>query len=163
MKKGGSGQLVTPFAITVLVLCAAVGVALWLAYLPWRWERAKEDLRRKHPSVRRINVDGTLHLGVYAKDVILHIIAQLGAKGGIGYAYEYGGSVVDANGEAANGDAQIPEVNVQVVFETPPVQKKNLTEISGVVPPVSPVVPASSVTPILSNWQFQLSITLTGW
>ena len=45
--------------------------------------------------VRRINVDGELRPGVYAKDVILHIIAQLGAKGGIGYAYEYGGSLID--------------------------------------------------------------------
>lgn len=45
--------------------------------------------------VRRINVDGELAPGVYAKDVILHIIKLLGAKGGIGYAYEYGGSVFD--------------------------------------------------------------------
>ncbi len=45
--------------------------------------------------VRRINVDGVLRPGVYAKDVILHIIKLLGAKGGIGYAYEYGGSVFD--------------------------------------------------------------------
>lgn len=45
--------------------------------------------------VRRINVDGALRPGVYAKDVILHIIKLLGAKGGIGYAYEYGGSVFD--------------------------------------------------------------------
>ncbi|MAS96064.1 MAG: 3-isopropylmalate dehydratase large subunit [Verrucomicrobiales bacterium] len=45
--------------------------------------------------VRRINVDGELQAGVYAKDVILHIIKLLGAKGGIGYAYEYGGSVFD--------------------------------------------------------------------
>lgn len=45
--------------------------------------------------VRRINVDGSLKPGVYAKDVILHIIKLLGAKGGIGYAYEYGGSVFD--------------------------------------------------------------------
>ncbi len=45
--------------------------------------------------VRRINVDGDLMPGVYAKDVILHIIKLLGAKGGIGYAYEYGGSVFD--------------------------------------------------------------------
>ncbi len=45
--------------------------------------------------VRRINVDGTLPPGVYAKDVILHIIKKLGAKGGIGYAYEYGGEVFD--------------------------------------------------------------------
>jgi 3-isopropylmalate/(R)-2-methylmalate dehydratase large subunit len=46
--------------------------------------------------VRRIDVTGSLRPGVYAKDVILHIIKQLGAKGGIGYAYEYGGEVFDA-------------------------------------------------------------------
>jgi 3-isopropylmalate/(R)-2-methylmalate dehydratase large subunit len=45
--------------------------------------------------VRRINVDGQLRPGVYAKDVILHIIRLLGANGGIGYAYEYGGSLFD--------------------------------------------------------------------
>jgi len=45
--------------------------------------------------VRRINVTGKLGPGVYAKDVILHIIRQLGVKGGTGYAYEYAGSVVD--------------------------------------------------------------------
>lgn len=57
MKKGGSGQLVTPFAITVVVLCLSVGVALWLAYLPWRWERTKENLRKRFPDVRRIDAD----------------------------------------------------------------------------------------------------------
>lgn len=46
-------------------------------------------------NVRRINVDGELPPGVYAKDVALHIIKLLGAKGGIGYAYEYGGSLFD--------------------------------------------------------------------
>ena len=45
--------------------------------------------------VRRINVNGELHPGVYAKDVILHIIRKLGVKGGTGFAYEYGGSVFD--------------------------------------------------------------------
>jgi 3-isopropylmalate/(R)-2-methylmalate dehydratase large subunit len=45
--------------------------------------------------VRRINVDGQLRPGVYSKDVILHIIRLLGANGGIGFAYEYGGNVVD--------------------------------------------------------------------
>jgi len=45
--------------------------------------------------VRRINVDGKLRPGVYAKDVILHIIRILGVKGGLGYAYEYGGEVFD--------------------------------------------------------------------
>ena len=46
--------------------------------------------------VRRINVEGQLKPGVYAKDVALHIIGLLGAKGGIGYAYEYGGSLFDS-------------------------------------------------------------------
>ena len=45
--------------------------------------------------VRRINVNGVLRPGVYAKDVILHIIRKLGVKGGTGFAYEYGGSVFD--------------------------------------------------------------------
>lgn len=48
------------------------------------------------PKVRRINVDGKLKPGVYAKDVILHIIRKLGVNGGLGYAYEYGGSTFDA-------------------------------------------------------------------
>lgn len=46
--------------------------------------------------VRRINVDGKLRPGVYAKDVILHIIRLLGAGGGKGFAYEYGGSLFDS-------------------------------------------------------------------
>lgn len=57
MKKGGSGRLVTPFAITVLVLCGAVGAALWLAYPPWLWERTKEELRKKFPDVHRMDAD----------------------------------------------------------------------------------------------------------
>ena len=45
--------------------------------------------------VRRIEVNGELGPGVYAKDVILHIIAQLGVNGGTGYAYEYAGTLFD--------------------------------------------------------------------
>jgi 3-isopropylmalate/(R)-2-methylmalate dehydratase large subunit len=45
--------------------------------------------------VRRINVEGRLGPGVYAKDVILHIIRTLGVNGGTGFAYEYGGTVFD--------------------------------------------------------------------
>ena len=46
--------------------------------------------------VRRIEVNGTLNAGIYAKDVILHIIKLLGVNGGTGYAYEYAGDVFDA-------------------------------------------------------------------
>jgi 3-isopropylmalate/(R)-2-methylmalate dehydratase large subunit len=45
--------------------------------------------------VRRINVTGKLRPGVYAKDVILHIIRKLGVNGGTGFAYEYAGDVFD--------------------------------------------------------------------
>ena len=45
--------------------------------------------------VRRIEVNGKLPAGVYAKDVILHIIRKLGVNGGTGFAYEYAGNVFD--------------------------------------------------------------------
>lgn len=45
--------------------------------------------------VRRVQVDGELAPGVYAKDVILHIIKVLGVNGGTGYAYEFAGTVFD--------------------------------------------------------------------
>ncbi len=46
--------------------------------------------------VRRIDVTGALRPGVFAKDVILSIIRKLGVNGGVGYAYEYAGPVIDA-------------------------------------------------------------------
>jgi 3-isopropylmalate/(R)-2-methylmalate dehydratase large subunit len=46
--------------------------------------------------VRRVNVTGKLAPGVYAKDVTLAIIHALGVKGGIGFAYEYAGPVIEA-------------------------------------------------------------------
>ena len=45
--------------------------------------------------VRRIHITGTLPHGVYAKDLILHIIRTLGVNGGLGYAYEFNGDTVD--------------------------------------------------------------------
>jgi 3-isopropylmalate/(R)-2-methylmalate dehydratase large subunit len=46
--------------------------------------------------VRRIEVNGTLNPGIFAKDVILHIIKLLGVNGGTGFAYEYAGDVFDS-------------------------------------------------------------------
>ncbi len=56
---------------------------------------ATQTLAMDRLKVRRINVTGALGSGVYAKDVILNIIRRLGVAGGKGYAYEYGGSVID--------------------------------------------------------------------
>ncbi len=57
---------------------------------------ATQTLALNRSQVRRVEVTGTLRPGVFAKDVILHIIRQLGTQGGVGYAYEYAGSVFDA-------------------------------------------------------------------
>lgn len=57
---------------------------------------ASQCLALEPLKVRRIRVEGPLTPGVYAKDVILAIIRGLGVKGGVGYAYEYAGSTVDA-------------------------------------------------------------------
>jgi 3-isopropylmalate/(R)-2-methylmalate dehydratase large subunit len=56
---------------------------------------ATQTMALNRLKVRRINVDGRLSPGVYAKDVILHIIRVLGVNGGTGYAYEYAGEVFD--------------------------------------------------------------------
>ncbi|HEX4070791.1 MAG TPA: aconitase family protein, partial [Planctomycetaceae bacterium] len=56
---------------------------------------ATQTLALGRPKVRRIEVHGRLRPGVYAKDVILHIIRRLGVHGGVGYAYEYAGEVFD--------------------------------------------------------------------
>jgi len=57
---------------------------------------ATQCLAMTRPKVRRIDVTGKLTPGVYAKDVILEIIRRLGVKGGVGYAYEYAGAVLEA-------------------------------------------------------------------
>lgn len=57
---------------------------------------ATQCLSMAKPKVRRIEVEGQLGPGVYAKDVILHIIRRLGANGGVGFAYEYAGAVIEA-------------------------------------------------------------------
>ena len=57
---------------------------------------ASQCLAMEPLKVRRIEVDGRLSRGVYAKDVILEIIRRLGVNGGVGFAYEYAGPAVDA-------------------------------------------------------------------
>ena len=57
---------------------------------------ATQCLAMSKPKVRRIQVDGELPDGVSAKDIILSIIADLGVNGGLGFAYEYGGSTIEA-------------------------------------------------------------------
>lgn len=57
---------------------------------------ASQTLALAKLKVRRIEVNGELPTGVYAKDIILHIIRKLGVKGGVGYAYEFAGSAIES-------------------------------------------------------------------
>src|SRR5437762_9638593 len=53
---------------------------------------ATQTLWQKKPKVLRITVEGRLPDDVNAKDVILAIIARIGAGGGVGHAVEYAGA-----------------------------------------------------------------------
>jgi 3-isopropylmalate/(R)-2-methylmalate dehydratase large subunit len=56
---------------------------------------ASQTLSLSKLKVRKIEVNGTLPVGVYAKDVILHIIRTLGVTGGVGFAYEFAGTTFE--------------------------------------------------------------------
>jgi 3-isopropylmalate/(R)-2-methylmalate dehydratase large subunit len=55
---------------------------------------ATQALVQSRPKKMRVNFDGQLRDGVYAKDMILALIGQIGAQGGIGYATEFAGSAI---------------------------------------------------------------------
>jgi len=55
---------------------------------------ATQTLWQTRPREMRITATGTLGAGVSAKDLILAIIAKIGAGGGTGYAIEYAGEAV---------------------------------------------------------------------
>ncbi len=55
---------------------------------------ATQTLWQQRPREMRITADGVLAPGVAAKDLILAIIAKIGASGGSGHAIEYAGSTI---------------------------------------------------------------------
>jgi len=55
---------------------------------------ATQTLLMKPAKTMRITVEGTLPLGVTAKDIILAIIGKIGTAGGTGYVVEYAGSAI---------------------------------------------------------------------
>ncbi|MCK6487526.1 MAG: 3-isopropylmalate dehydratase large subunit [Planctomycetes bacterium] len=57
---------------------------------------ATQTLSMGRMKVRKVQVDGKLTPGVAAKDVILHVLRQLTAKGGVGFAYEFAGTTIAA-------------------------------------------------------------------
>ena len=57
---------------------------------------ASQSLAMNKLKVRRIWIEGQLSQGVYAKDLILHVIRSLGVKAGVGHAYEFAGPTIEA-------------------------------------------------------------------
>jgi 3-isopropylmalate/(R)-2-methylmalate dehydratase large subunit len=55
---------------------------------------ATQAIAQDRPKAMRVNFDGALVRGVYAKDMILALIGKFGANAGIGYAVEFGGSAI---------------------------------------------------------------------
>lgn len=73
----------------------AVGsIAMGIGTTQVRDVLATQTLAMSPLKVRNVRVEGVLRPGVTAKDVALHIIGKLGADGGLGYAYEFGGSAI---------------------------------------------------------------------
>ena len=57
---------------------------------------ATQCLLQRKPKTLAIHVDGALPEGVGAKDLILHIIGQIGVDGGTGHVIEYRGAAIEA-------------------------------------------------------------------
>ena len=55
---------------------------------------ATQCLWQRKPRVMRVTVTGARSFGVLAKDVILAVIARIGAAGGVGHAIEYAGPAI---------------------------------------------------------------------
>ncbi|HYW77380.1 MAG TPA: 3-isopropylmalate dehydratase large subunit [Gammaproteobacteria bacterium] len=62
---------------------------------------ATQTLWQKRPKTMRVNVNGTLPIGVTSKDLALYIISKIGASGATGHAIEYtGDAIADLSMEA---------------------------------------------------------------
>jgi len=57
---------------------------------------ATQTIAMNKLKVRQIWCDNQLSNGVYAKDLVLHIINKLGVKAGVGFAYEFAGPAINA-------------------------------------------------------------------
>ena len=57
---------------------------------------ATQCLLQTRPETYEVRIDGTLHPGVSAKDIILALIARIGVGGGTGHVLEYTGSAIRA-------------------------------------------------------------------
>ena len=56
---------------------------------------ASQTLAMNKLKVRQIWCENKLESGIYAKDLVLHIINKLGVKAGVGFAYEFAGPAIN--------------------------------------------------------------------
>jgi len=73
---------------------------------------ATKTLGIKKPKLMRVRFDGNLGFGVTAKDMILHLIGQHTASGGVGYGIEFAGEAV----RALSMEARFTLCNMAVEF-----------------------------------------------
>jgi 3-isopropylmalate/(R)-2-methylmalate dehydratase large subunit len=59
---------------------------------------ATQTLIQRRPKTFEVRVDGTLHPGVTAKDIILSLLSRIGIGGATGHVFEYRGSAIRALG-----------------------------------------------------------------
>lgn len=57
---------------------------------------ATQTLIQKKPRTMRVGIQGHLGAGLYAKDLILGLIGQIGIGGGTGHVFEYAGEAISA-------------------------------------------------------------------
>ncbi len=98
---------------------------------------ATQTLWQRQPKTMRITVDGTLASGVSAKDMILAIIAKIGAAGATGHVIEYAGSSIRAlsmegrltvcnmsiEAGAQYGDDRSPTIRPSTIFKAAPTRR----------------------------------------
>src|SRR5918996_6621581 len=72
---------------------------------------ATQTLLQRRPKTFEVRVDGTLHPGVTAKDIILSLLSRIGVGGGTGHVFEYRGSAIRALG--MEGRMTICKMNIE--------------------------------------------------
>ncbi len=77
--------------------CGGVGAWAWgIGTTEVQQVLAAQTLIIRKPKTMRIDFSGRIGKGIYAKDLILHLIGKFGAAGGNGYAIEYAGDAIRA-------------------------------------------------------------------
>jgi len=92
---------------------------------------ATKTLKVIKPKTMRVNFHGELKAGVFAKDMIVHLIAKLGTAGGSGHAVEFAGPAI----ETLDIEARLTLCNMAVEFSAftglVAVDKKTIAYVNG--------------------------------